>query len=281
MTLTRERLDALYARLNRRRYVHPDPIEFLYRFPDPRDRELAGLVAAVLAYGRVRQILASVETALKPLGPTPRGFLDRATRHDLRAAYARFRHRVTAGHDLADLLWNAAEQLRAHGTLNAAFLAGYSPDHATVVPALRAWADRLSPDGGHLLPNPRLGSACKRPMLYLRWMVRADAVDPGGWNGVPTAKLVVPLDTHMAQVARASGLTTRATPGLKMALEITDRFRALNPDDPVKYDFALTRAGIRNEPDLAFAAPVTRRRPEPPSPPRSSADTPPGRRGSA
>jgi uncharacterized protein (TIGR02757 family) len=118
-------------------------------------------------------------------------------------------------------------------------------------------------------------------MLYLRWMVRADAVDPGGWEGLPPAKLVVPLDTHMAQVARAHELTARATPDLKMALEITVRFRALNPDDPVKYDFALTRAGIRGEPDLAFAAPVTRRRPGPPSPPRSSPDTPPVRRGSA
>jgi len=96
----------------------------------------------------------------------------------------------------------------------------------------------------YLLPDPRLGSACKRLNLYLRWMVRRDAVDPGGWN-VPPAKLVVPLDTHMHALGRALGLTDRRSADLRTALEITAAFRAIAPDDPVRYDFALTRLGMR------------------------------------
>ena len=78
-------------------------------------------------------------------------------------------------------------------------------------------------------------------------MVRKDAVDPGGWEGVPRNKLVVPLDTHMAKIGQTLGLTERRTPDIRMALDITDYFRKFAPTDPVKYDFALTRFGIRSD----------------------------------
>ncbi|MBW2545477.1 MAG: TIGR02757 family protein, partial [Deltaproteobacteria bacterium] len=97
------------------------------------------------------------------------------------------------------------------------------------------------------VPLPAKGSACKRLNLFLRWMVRRDDVDPGGWDDIPPSKLVIPLDTHMHRICLAFGFTKRKQADMKTALEITDSFRAIVPDDPVRYDFALTRLGIRKD----------------------------------
>jgi uncharacterized protein (TIGR02757 family) len=123
----------------------------------------------------------------------------------------------------------------------------------TVLPALGEFAEELRSLGGlgdcHLLPRPERGSACKRLNLYLRWMVRQDQVDPGGWEGVSPARLVVPLDTHMRRLCAAMGFTRRSCAGMRAALEATARFREIAPEDPVRYDFALTRLGIRPDCD--------------------------------
>lgn len=103
----------------------------------------------------------------------------------------------------------------------------------------------------YLLPDPAQGSACKRLHLYLRWMVRNDAVDPGCWRHVAPNVLVVPLDTHMHRIARALGLTRRKQADARAAAEITAAFRTIAPTDPVRYDFALTRLGIRRDTALS------------------------------
>jgi uncharacterized protein (TIGR02757 family) len=91
----------------------------------------------------------------------------------------------------------------------------------------------------YFFTRPSTGSACKRLNLFLRWMSRTDGVDAGGWTLVPRRQLVVPLDTHTIRVGRCLRLTRRASPGWKMAAEITAALRVLDPDDPVRYDFAL------------------------------------------
>ena len=242
--------DELYNTYHRREFVHPDPLEFLYLYDDPRDREIVGIVASSLAYGRVTQILRSVSLVLDRMGPSPFAYLIHATRASLRRSTSGFKHRFTDGADLAALLWGARCAIDEHGSLNACFTSAMSDDDDTVVPALTEFVAALRAHGDnrrstHLLPSPSGGSACKRLNLYLRWMVRRDDVDPGGWTGVAASKLIVPLDTHMARVARDLGLTARKQADLRAAIEITDAFRAVAPDDPVRYDFALTRSGIR------------------------------------
>ncbi len=96
----------------------------------------------------------------------------------------------------------------------------------------------------HLLPRPASGSACKRLNLFLRWMVRNDGVDTGLWELVGKAKLVVPVDVHMGRLCRILGLYDRKTVSLASALKITEGFAEIEPADPVKYDFALSRVGI-------------------------------------
>jgi len=241
-------LEGLYSRLNRREYVHPDPLEFLYRYDDPRDREMAGLVASSLAYGRVAQILKSVERVLDRLGPRPARFVENARSDELRELFAGFRHRFTTGEELAAMLAGASRLAWKHGSLGEAFASFMAPCDETVMPALTRFACELSTGGGlgrcHLVPDPGRGSACKRLLLYLRWMVRRDVVDPGGWERVSASKLVVPLDTHMFRLCRAMGLVTRRQADARAALEATAGFRRVAPDDPVRYDFALTRLGI-------------------------------------
>lgn len=104
-------------------------------------------------------------------------------------------------------------------------------------------------DPGHLIAIPCRGSACKRLHLFLRWMIRKDRVDPGGWEDIHPAGLIVPLDVHMHRICVNLGMTERKQPNLKTALEVTAAFKTVAPNDPVRYDFVLSRFGIRKDLD--------------------------------
>lgn len=258
----RDQLNRLYDRYNRREYVHPDPLEFLYHYPARRDREIAGLIAACLAYGRVGQILKSVAAVLEPMGDSPYEFLIAAPAADIKATYAHMVHRFATGDHIAALLAGIRQTITTYGSLYDCFLEGFSSGDESVLPALINFTERLHAAAGssgvgnngngvgHLIPRPQKKSACKRLHLYLRWMVREDAVDPGGWNRIPASKLLAPVDTHMHRIARMLNLTCRSQADLKTAVEITRGFCKWAPDDPVKFDFALTRFGIRSDMDI-------------------------------
>ncbi len=247
-------LRELYAALNRREFVHPDPLEFLYYYDDVRDREIVGLVASALAYGGVKQILRSVSTALARM-PSPRAFLRGASRDSLVDTFLDIKHRFTTGTELATMLYGAKKVIEEHGSLEECFRKGLRDRHDTVVPALSAFVKELScvfnGRPRSLLPPPEAGSACKRLHLYLRWMVRSDEVDPGGWRDVPASKLIVPVDRHMHNLSLQLGITKRKQADLRTALEITEAFRTIEPEDPVRFDFCLTRLGIRDDKDPA------------------------------
>ncbi len=149
------------------------------------------------------------------------------------------------GPNLAALCEGMRRAVEKYGSLEACFVACDN----TPSERLSCFADTLRGDGGsnYLLPDPRLGSACKRFCLYLRWMVRRDDVDPGGWDGVDPADLTVPLDTHMHRIGRDLGLTKRAQADGRTARELTDAYRSICPEDPLRYDFTLTRLGIMPE----------------------------------
>ena len=243
-------LEALYRRYNRKRFVHPDPLEFLYRYPDPGDREVVGLIASSLAYGRVAQILRSVDLLLNRLGPSPRRHLLDSTPSRIRNAARGFKHRFTDADDIASLLLGIRHILRESGSLGACFCDHIGPGDTTILPALQSFVRELRCRSGHLIPCPSRGSACKRLNLYLRWMVRKDAVDPGCWGSSLRGRLIVPLDTHMARIGREWGLTSRRSASMRMALDITKSFARIAPRDPVRYDFVLTRFGIRHDMDI-------------------------------
>jgi len=241
-------LESIYLKYNRREFVHPDPLEFLYHYDNPGDREIAGLVAASLAYGRVAQILKSVGRALDEMGRSPSDFLSKASDSTLQKIYHGFKHRFTTGEELALTLAGARDAIERHGSLKNCFISNYKNNHETLLDALDGFAKEITSRLGgrcYLLPAPCGGSACKRMNLFLRWMVRKDEVDPGDWSGVlPASKLVIPLDAHMWRIANQYGLTQRKQVDIASAIEITKEFRKISPNDPVKYDFSLTRPGI-------------------------------------
>ena len=237
-------LDGLYFVYNRRELIHPDPLLFLYRYNNPLDREIAGLVASSLAYGRVAQILKSVSRVLDPLGPRPHRFLS-AYPGELSRILEGFKHRFTTAGEMENLLANAARAQREHGSLEGLLCHCLERSH-DLLSALDGFSDALSPErrGFPLLTAPRDGSACKRLFLLLKWMVRRDDVDPGGWKVVAPRDLIMP--THIHAIALKLGLTKRKQADLVTALEITERFREIAPDDPTRYDFVLSRFGIRS-----------------------------------
>lgn len=244
-------LEALHGTYNRRELVSPDPLEFLYEFGDPADREIVALVASSLAYGRVQQIRASVRRVLGAMGERPRRFVTDSPPARMQKALRGFKHRFSTGDEMAALLGGVRKALKRHGSLEKCFSRSVRPADETVLPALEAFTRELHEASGgpwnHLLCDAAKGGACKRLHLMLRWLVREDAVDPGGWRCVSPAKLLVPLDVHMHRIARSMGATRRNAADRRTATEVTRAFAAVAPDDPVRYDFCLTRLGIRTE----------------------------------
>lgn len=247
-----QHLETLYHRLNRREYVHPDPMEVLYEYDDPIDREVAGLVASCLAYGRVVQILRSVRTVMNILGESPARYVRGGSAGKFERDFSAFKHRFADGVQLAALLTGLGKLLRRQGSVEASFVRVHKGDEESLVRALGELVDQLSPGGccGHLLPDPAGGSACKRLHLYLRWMVRRDAVDVGHWKALGSEMLMVPLDTHMHRLGVALGATRRGAGNFRTAQEVTRAFRGVAPDDPVRYDFCLTRLGMNPQTGL-------------------------------
>ncbi len=242
--------EKLYSRLNKREFVEPDPLQFVLGYKDVRDREIAGLIASGLSFGNVKTIVASIEKALSSI-KSPRDFAENSKTSVAKREFAGFRHRWVRPEHLSALLAGIGKVVKKHGTLNDCLLSHLNGADGTVLGAASSFAKEITAGGG-MSKNPLIavntgGSACKRLNLYLRWMIRKDAVDPGGWKGVPASKLVVPLDTHHFKVGKALGFTQSKVANAKAALEITEAYRRISPEDPVKYDFSVTRFGIRGE----------------------------------
>lgn len=248
-------LENAYAAFTRREKASADPVEYLFCHEDPLDREIIALIASSLAYGRVATIRRGVSWVVARLGP-PRATVCSADPTVLAHAWASFRHRFTTGDELVRLVGGIRAVIGRFGSLRECFLAGLSPHDPDTWRALDRFVRHLNPRGTRtsLLPPPSGGSACKRLHLFLRWLVRHDEVDPGGWEDVGTARLIVPLDTHMFRLATRLGLTTRRCATAATATEITDGFRALRPDDPVRYDFALMHMAMSPRATEQFVA---------------------------
>ncbi|HEY9160245.1 MAG TPA: TIGR02757 family protein [Desulfomonilia bacterium] len=245
---SKEFFEGLYRAYNHYEYIHPDPLEFVYRYPEGPDREVVGLIVSCLAYGRVAQILKSAGTVLDTMGKSPRLFIERSNGKTLQETFSSFKHRFTNGRETAFLIEGIRNVISSHGSIEACIASNIKSDDTTILPALEKMVERLSGDYEFksLLPRPSAKSACKRLNLFLKWMIRKDNVDPGCWKSISPRLLVMPIDTHIFRVCSNLGITNRKSADIKTALEITGFFREMNPDDPVKYDFALTRPGIWN-----------------------------------
>ena len=253
------RLERLYDGYNREDSA-TDPVQIVRRYSRPADVEVVGFCASALAFGRVASVLNTVGTLARILGDRPaeyvRGFDPSAPQRELRAMV----HRWTRGVDLVALLWILRQMLERSGSIEAFFVEGDDPSAVDVSGALDSFSRRAlsldleraygrmpkRPGVCYFFPRPSAGSACKRLNLFLRWMVRRDAIDFGIWTRVAPSRLVVPLDTHVIRLGQCLRLTSYTSPGWKMAASITASLRRINPVDPVRFDFSLCHVGMMN-----------------------------------
>jgi uncharacterized protein (TIGR02757 family) len=255
----RTSLDALYADFNREDSAS-DPVHRVRPFSDPADREIAGFCAAALAFGRVASVLGSIDRLIGIMGPRPAQYVRTFDPADAHPELQRMVHHWTRGVDLAALLWILRQMLERSGSIEGFFLEGDTAPAPDVSEALDSFSRRAlaldirraygrlpkRPGVCYFFPRPSAGSACKRLNLFLRWMVRSDAVDLGVWTRVPPARLIVPLDTHVIRLGRCLRLTRYVSPGWKMAADITASLRRLDPEDPVRFDFSICHVGMMN-----------------------------------
>jgi uncharacterized protein (TIGR02757 family) len=252
-------LDRLYAGFN-----HPDsatdPIHIVRRFARDDDREIVGFIAAALAFGRVSSVLQSIERVLAVMGPAPAAYVRRFDPRRHGPAFAGIVHRWTREADIVAMLWLLRQMIDRAGSVEGFFLEGYAAADEDIADALDSFSTRAMaldlkaaygrvpkrPGVCYFFPRPSAGSGCKRLNLFLRWMVRRDALDLGVWKRVSPSKLIVPLDTHVIRVGRCLRLTSYTSPGWRMARDITASLRKLDPGDPVKYDFSICHLGMMN-----------------------------------
>lgn len=245
----------MLAREDRAAGLAADPLSRVHRFSDPVDQQAAAWLCALLAYGRVASILASLDDLFRRMPDGPGAFLARFELARDGDRLAGFVHRWTRGGDLARALAATRALIDRHGDLQSAFVAQDDPAAPDVGPALTGFATALfeaapGPTDRDralrwLLPRFGGGSAAKRLCLFLRWMVRpADGLDLALWPGVDPARLVVPLDTHVFRIAGYLGMTERRSPDARAAIEVTAALRRLDPADPLRYDFAVSHLGI-------------------------------------
>ncbi|MBS2013410.1 MAG: TIGR02757 family protein [Deltaproteobacteria bacterium] len=260
-------LDAVRARVDLRARRDADPIAFVHRQTTRADRELVALLAASCALGNVKAIRMKLEEALERIGPSVGRAADDP--EELHARLRGFKHRLFKGEDIARLLVGARRVQRARGTLGKAFereLARVDRERpgddseARFREALASFCDRIREEGGlpapgtrdpsgrrgpaHLLSDARAGSAAKRLLLFLRWMIRPDdGIDLGMWSVSPE-RLLVPVDVHIHKLARNLGLTKRPDLSWKTCVEITRALRRYDADDPIRYDFSLCHMGM-------------------------------------
>jgi uncharacterized protein (TIGR02757 family) len=257
--LLKAELDRLYDSFNYEQSA-TDPVQIVRRYTQPDDVEVVAFCAASLAFGRVASVLQSIERLVAIMGRQPADYVRRFEPARDGAAFKGLVHRWTRERDLVALLWVIRQMLDRAGSIEGFFLEGYDESASDLAGALDSFSSRAMaldlkaaygkvprrPGVGYFFPSPAKGSACKRLNLFLRWMVRRDALDLGVWTRVPASKLVVPLDTHVIRVGRCLRLTKYTSPGWRMARDITASLTRIDPADPVRYDFSICHLGMMN-----------------------------------
>jgi uncharacterized protein (TIGR02757 family) len=243
--ILRQRLDVLVSTFDIST-ITPDPLQLVLRYEDPRDQEVAGLIAAAFAYGRADIIVANVGRVLDRMQPSPYGYVASFDRRRAMRDFAGFSHRFHKTPELVSFLERIAAAVAAYGSLGSLFRRCYRTEDRDIGPSLARFVEALRAGRplSYLLSSPDDGSACKRMNLFLRWMVRRTPPDLGIWDFVDPAKLVVPLDTHVHRIASFLGLNSRKSADWKTARCLTDRLAKFDAADPVRYDFAICRLGI-------------------------------------
>lgn len=248
-----EVLEEKYLQYNRPRFIGDDPISIPHRFTRRQDVEIAGFFAAVLAWGQRKTIINKCSELIDFMDGAPYAFIKGHREEDLKR-FLQFKHRTFNATDALYFIAFLHEHYARYDSLEDAFVTALQPDDPTIEKGLVGFRNyffslEYAPQRTRKhISSPAANSACKRLNMFLRWMVRQDdkGVDFGIWTRIRPGQLVCPCDVHVERTARRLGLITRRQMDWLTALQLTENLRQHDPNDPVKYDFALFGLGLED-----------------------------------
>ena len=242
-------LEEKYIQYNSEQFIESDPIQIPKQFEDPADIEISGFLAATIAWGQRRTIISNMNRLLDQMGNTPYDFILTAGEEDLEQ-FRNFKHRTFNGEDCIFFLKSLNNIYSKHDGLKKIFQDNYQKT-GSITEALKQFRKIFfeipypARTQKHVADISKKSSA-KRLNMFLRWMVRRDkqGIDFGLWNKIPMSDLYIPLDVHSGNVARKIGLLKRKQNDWQAVEELTENLKKFDPEDPVKYDFALFGLGV-------------------------------------
>ncbi|WP_353088398.1 TIGR02757 family protein [Flavobacterium sp.] len=244
----RDFLNEKVERYNRPDFISSDPIQIPHQFSQKEDIEIVGFLAATIAWGNRKMIIKSAQSLIERMGNAPYDFVMTHRESHLEPLDG-FVHRTFNATDVKTFIRGLRHVYTQHGGMEALF-EKYHTSHS-MQPAISAFKKHFFEIAHEErtqkhISDPLNNSAAKRINMFLRWMVRQDkkGVDLGLWKNIPMAALSCPLDVHSGNVARKLGLLSRKQNDAKALVELDTALRALDPYDPVKYDFALFGLGV-------------------------------------
>lgn len=252
----REYLDTLVDQHERPAFIDDDPISIPHAFDAPRDQEVIGLYAALLAWGRRDVMLRKLEELCERMGHAPYRFVRTFDPETDAEALDGFVHRTFQPIDAVWLTTNLSTALDRHETIEGLFAAHRpdDPDESPVATMLQGVSTTLLTIDDDTpqrlrkhLARPEAGSACKRLNMYLRWMVRPGPVDLNLWSVLDPSDLMLPVDVHVGRQARALGLLERKSNDWTAVQRLTAICRHFCAPDPARYDFAFFGVGAQDE----------------------------------
>jgi uncharacterized protein (TIGR02757 family) len=247
-------LDEKHLLYNQPKFIQDDPICIPHLFSKRQDIEIMAFWASILAWGQRKTIITKCKLLVDLMDGAPYDFVLNHSEFDLKP-FLGFKHRTFNDLDTLYFLSFFQQFYKKHDSLEEAFWQPSLANSENVEPMLLRFREVFFslPDVPARtfkhVSSPASHSACKRINMFLRWMVRNDGrgVDFGLWKNIKPAQLVCPCDVHVDRVARRFGLITRAKTDWQTAVELTNNLKLLDPNDPVKYDFALFGIGIEEK----------------------------------
>lgn len=250
--MLKTQLDKYILEYETKNFIKDDPVQFIHRFNNKQDIEIAGFIASMFAYGKREVFISKLNYIFNLMNNKP---LDYIKSFDCKKnKISGCDYRFSKDCDFIQILKILNILYSENETLETLFKYGFEQKKEiwnmfqVVIDYFYSHIDiEVTKGFYHLLPNPKKKSALKRLNMLMRWFVRKSEVDIGIWNFVSTSELLIPLDTHVAKISRKLGLLNRKDNGYESVIELTNNLKTFDPNDPIKYDFALFGYGVNNK----------------------------------
>lgn len=245
--ITKTELDKLVEKYENKTFIESDPIQIPHRYKDKEDIEIVAFISALFAYGSRKVFIPKLDELFSKMGKKPLEYIKNGEFSNL----INFNYRFAKENDVIEILKILSKLYNSNETLQTLFRYGYEQksDIKGMLQVVTDYfylnsTDNVGEGFYFMLANPKNNGAMKRLNMFLRWLVRKPPVDFGLWDFIPTSELLIPLDTHVAKISREMNLLTRKSNDFKAVLELTDKLKQFDANDPTKYDFAIYAKGI-------------------------------------